>query len=132
MRYINAKHPAICWPLLPWFVEGNQTREEIFMELYGRLENKPQDTFVEVALDGDICKGILIAYLEDDYVWIWQARIAKDFKNARPMLVSLSDWARTRNITELRAGCSKNKARDLFMRRYGFKKDGNEIVKEIA
>ncbi len=132
MRFIQAKHPAICWPLLPWFVEGNQTREEIFMELYGRLEQDPEDTFVEIALDSEICKAILIGYVLDDHIWIWQARSQKGFQQSEKMLDDLMSWAKNKNITELRAQCSRNKAKRIFMRRYGFKKDGAEIVKEIA
>ncbi len=132
MKFLQTKHPAICWPLLPWFVEGDQAREEIFLELYGRLEQDPDNTFVEIALDGEICKGVLIAYTLNDSVWIWQARTAKDFNQSEKMLDDLINWTKTKNITKLRAQCSKDKAEKIFMRRYGFKKDGIEIVKEIA
>lgn len=101
------------------------------MELYGRLEQDPDNTFVEVALDGDICKGVLIAHASDS-VWIWQARVSKDFEYSKKMLDDLIGWAKTRNVTELRAQCSKDKAKKVFMRRYGFKEDGVEIVKEIS
>lgn len=132
LKYIRAKHPAICWPLLPWFVEGDQTREEIFLELYGRLEQDPDDIFVEIALDGDICKGILISYVSDDHIWIWQARTAKDFRQPEKLLDDLISWAKQKKITKLRAGCSNDKSMKLFMRRYGFKKEGSEIQRDIA
>lgn len=132
MRFIQAKHPAVCWPLLPWFIEGNQTREEIFMELYGRLEQKPDNTFVEIALEGGICKGILIAYVSDDHVWIWQARAAKDFRQGRKMFDDLISWSRERGIKKLRAGCSKDKNMKHIMRRFGFEKNGKEIQRIIA
>lgn len=132
MRFIQAKHPAICWPLLPWFVEGDQTRKEIFMELYGRLEQEPENTFVEVVLDGDMCKGVLVGYVSGDHIWIWQARAKKDFKQGKRMFGDLIAWATRKGKNELRAGCSKNKNMKLFMRRFGFKKDGREIKRIIA
>ena len=94
MKFIQAKHPAICWPLLPWFVEGNQTRQEIFLELYERLEKDPDNTFVEVALDGDIAKAVLIAYKDGDSVWIWQARSSVSFRHGKVMLRHLRQWAK--------------------------------------
>ena len=132
MKFIQAQHPAICWPLLPWFVEGDQTREEIFMELYGRLEQEPENTFVEIALDDDICKGVLIAYVSGDHVWVWQARTAKRFNYQKEMFEHLQIWSNDKGISKLRAICYGDKSTKLFMRRFGFKKDGQEIQKDIA
>lgn len=132
MRYLNARNPAICWPLLPWFIEGNQTREEIFMELYGRLENDPDNTFVEIALDDELCKGILIGYISEGHVWIWQARASEDFEHSKKMLNDLMKWAKDKGTKELRARCSKDRNTNLIMRRFGFTKDGNEIVRKVS
>lgn len=132
MKYLQAKHPAVCWCLLPWFVEGNQTREEIFMELYERLETNPEDTYIEIALCGEICKGVLIGYIDGDHVWIWQAHAAKDFKKSHKMLNNMMKWAKAKGITRLKAECTKDRNERLIMRRFGFKKDGQEIIKELA
>ena len=104
MKFIQAKHPAICWPLLPWFIEGSQSREDIFLELYERLENDPDNTFVEIAMEGEMCKAVLIAHASD-CIWIWQARSVEGFEHSKKMLNDLMIWAKDKNVTEVRAKC---------------------------
>ena len=128
MKFIQAKHPAVCWPLLPWFVEGDQTREEIFMELYGRLEQDPENTFVEIALDGDICKGVLIAYNfsnSNDAIWIWQARAAKGFRYQKDMFSHLKEWSKNKNKKVMRMETHNDKLEKLYSRKFGFTKNGD-------
>jgi hypothetical protein len=132
VRYLNAKHPAVCWPLLPWFVEGDQTRKQIFLELYARLEQEPENTFVEIALEGEYCKAILIAYVSGDCVWVWQARASNDFNEGKKMLNNLINWSKNKKINKLKAACSKDKNAKLIMRRFGFKKNNEELIKVIA
>ncbi len=124
MRFIQAKHPAICWPLLPWFVEGTQTREEIFMELYGRLEQDTDNTFVEIAIDGGICKGILIAYNNNDHVCIWQARAGNGFKESKEMFNHLKVWAKGKSGV-MRLKTSNERLEKFYSRRFGFSKVGD-------
>lgn len=125
MKFIQAKHPAICWPLLPWFVEGNQTRQEIFLELYGRLEQEPENTFVEIALDDQICKGILMAYVSENHVWIWQARAAKGFAFQKEMFSHLKEWAKSKNKKVMRMGTHNDRLEKLYSRKFGFSKNGD-------
>ena len=125
IRYINAKHPAICWPLLPWFVEDDNTVQEIFLELYGRLEQCPEDTYVDIALDGDRCRAILIAYVSGDEVWIWQARVSKDFKEQKKMFNRLKKWARDKGKEYIRMKTNTDKLERFYERRYNFHKNGD-------
>ena len=131
MKYIRAKHPAICWPLLPWFIEGNQTREEIFLELYARLEQESEDTFVEVALEGDFCKGMLVAYILDEHLWIWQARASQGFKHSRDVFDHAVQWAKERGIKAVRMETYDKRFEKLYKRRYGFHKVGKVMERAI-
>ena len=130
MKYIRAQHPAIAWPLVPWFVEGNQTKEEIFAELYSQLSEEPEKVFCEIALKGDRCQAILIAKEADDHIWIWQARAVKKF-NGQRMFNDLCDWAKEKGKPVLKAACSKKRASRRFGLTYGFNEVNGEIVKAI-
>jgi hypothetical protein len=143
MKFIRAKHPAVCWCLLPWFVEGNQTRKEIFTELYGRMEDKPDDTFVLVAMENGLCHGFMAAYCRDDDVFLWQSRTRDPFDKLYPDKTKvmqynedafnlLFEWAKSRGKKSASALCTEEKVKDLVVRRYGFVKNGNLITKEIA
>lgn len=131
MHYLRAKHPAIAWCLIPWFVEGNQTREEIFMELYGRLEQDPDNVYIDIALEGEICKGVLIATKDDDGVWVWQARKSDGFKKSKEMFSRMVDWAKESGATSLRLKTDDGKLEKLYSRRYGFAKSGDYMEKAI-
>ena len=130
MKYIRAKHPAIAWPLLPWFVEGNQTKEEIFIELYNQLSTEPDKVFCEIALKGDMCQGILIAQEKEDSIWVWQARAVKKF-NGQRMFNNLCDWAKEKGKPVLKAACSKKRASRRFRMAYGFDEVDGELIKVI-
>ena len=132
MTYLYPKHPAICWCLLPWFMEGNQTRQEIFLELYARLEQDPDNTYVVVALDGDVCHGFMVAYKDEDEIWVWQAKALRDFGKTKEVVEHLTAWAKERGATIIKGQCSKDRNTRLIMRRFGFKKSGNTIQRNIA
>jgi hypothetical protein len=130
IRYLNAKHPAICWPLLPWFVEDDKTVQEIFLELYGRLEKQPEDTYVDIAMDGDKCMAILIAYINDGEVWIWQARVSKNFKKQKQMFNRLKKWSSEKDVKYIRMKTSGERLEKFYKRRYRFHKNGD--IMELA
>jgi hypothetical protein len=142
MKYIQAKHPAVCWPLLPWFVENGDTREEIFMQLYGRLEKDPDNTFVLIAMEDGYCHGFMVAYCQEDDVLLWQARTRSPFDKLYPENTDiykhnnkafdmLFKWTLKKGKNKVSAICNNERTENLVMRRYGFKKNGNKITKEI-
>jgi hypothetical protein len=130
MKYIRAQHPAIAWPLLHWFVEGNQTKEEIFAELYKQLSTEPDKVFCEIALKGDRCQGVLIAQEAKDHIWVWQARANKKF-DGKKIFKDLCDWAKEKGKPVLKAACSKKRASRRFKMAYGFDEVDGELVKVI-
>ena len=95
------------------------------MELYGRLEQDPENTFVHVALDEEICKGVLIAYNSKDSVWIWQARAAKNFKYQKDMFSHLKRWAKNKNKKVMRMETHNEKLEKFYKHRFGFTKIGD-------
>ena len=133
----------MCWCLLPWFIEGKETREEIFLQLYNRLEQDPDNTFVLIAMEGEYCHGFMAAYCREDDVLLWQARTRSPFDELYPDKANiyeyndkafeiLFEWAASKGKKIVSAICHEKRTESLVMRRYGFKKDGTKITKEIA
>jgi len=131
MKYIMAKHPAIAWPLIPWFVEGTQTVQEIFTDLYTRLSTEPDKVFCEIALENEKCKAVLIAYETPECVWIWQARASRGFKNSRKMFDDLKKWAKAKDKKTMKLSTNNPKMEKIYSRRYGFEKNGDCMEKAI-
>ena len=120
--------------LMPWFVPFDQTREDMYLELCERLTHKPDETFVCVAIQNDLIKGMTIAYTRDSDVFIWQASTQLDVP-ARIVDVAfdgICHWARSKGFNRISG--LPNRARHLWERRWGFKQSlryEDEVCKEI-
>ena len=97
------------------------------MELYGRLEKDPDNTYVDIALDGSKCRAVIIAYTSNDYVWIWQSRSTKKFKNQKEMINRLKLWAKHKKAKNVKMQTYNNKLEKFYNRRYGFTKHGDTM-----
>lgn len=129
MSIIKTQDPNVSIYLLPWYIEGDMTRFEIGVNLYERLINDPDNTFVSVAVDDNNVKAVLIAYVRDNDVFIWQAKAKPGFKGTREMFDDLIVWAKNKKKDRLATHSPRNKC---VMRRWGFAgSDNNEIIKEI-
>ena len=130
MRFWVTKNPKVALMLIPWFVPNNQTREEIYLELIDRLTDSPDETFVCVAIEDDLIKGMAVAYCRDKDVFIWQAR--SDNGMSQEMvdraLGGLAIWAKGKGYDRVVTG--PNCSREVFARRWGMKasKDNEKEV----
>ncbi len=133
---IQTKWPSISLYLMPYYVPvDKQLRSDIGWELNQRLKDNPDETFLEIAyLPRDsTLQAMLIAYVEEKRVWIWQARSMRGFKYQKVMLGGLIEWARTKGIEQIRCKVSKERNRKLYERKYGFKSKRNkELYLNVA
>jgi len=127
MRITNCKDPEMVSYLAPWFVPVEKSIVDICIELKDRLENEPEDTLCLVATENEKCHGILVAYMVDDYVWIWQARSRDVWSSHYPkenhtkdVFGLLIEWAKIKNARDIRMKCPTKKLRKFFNRNYGF------------
>ncbi len=104
---------------MPWYVEYDRNRLEIGSELYDRLANNPENTFLTIAVEDDKIYAIIIAYVERDYVWGWQSGTKQGFRHSKTLFNSLLEWTKSKNVSKIK--CLPNvEVRDLLRRRYGF------------
>lgn len=111
--------------LLPWFTPGNQTHEDIGLELMNDLDNRPDDILCLLAEEDGIGKAFLCAQFEGEFVWIWQARSTKGFKHSKIMFGFLEEWAKGKGAKTLRLDTDSKQRRKFYKRRYGFKRTEN-------
>lgn len=122
MRILNTKNPNDAAKLYPWFVPTDtETRMNIASELFGRLKEKPDDTFVLVAIERNITRCIVVAYvLSKRVVWLWQSSAEPGFKHSRLMMDALKSWARGKGAKKIGIGVADERKK-AFIRRWGFK-----------
>ena len=134
MRFWVTKNPRVALMLIPWFVPVDQTRKEIYLELTHRLTYSPDETFVCLAVEDDLIKGLVIAYCRKNDVFIWQA--SKD-KGVSPKVVDcvfegIAYWAKGRGYNKITG--YPNRAKKIWARRWGFQEsveNKNEVFMEV-
>ena len=129
MTIINTKDPKVWGYLYHWFIPYDQDRLLIGAELYHRLTETPDDTYVSIIVEDDAVIGVLIGYIinETDAL-IWQAKAKPSLKQSRQILDGFIDWAKEKGMKQIVA--FSDRARSLS-RRYGFTLSGNLLTKEI-
>lgn len=130
MRLLNIKDPEFVIKLVPWFVSSSQSRQDIMCELYQRLKDKPDETFVCMAIENNIGQALLVAGCREDNVGIWQARARAGFGYQKLLLYLLSVWAKSKGYTKLTAGVSDKRRQKFFERKYGFKMCGEGMMEK--
>lgn len=131
MEFLTTQNPEVALTLIPWFVPTTQTREDIYLELIDRLTHTPDETFVCLVLDGDLIKGMAVAYCRLRDVFIWQARS----EGLRPRFVDMAfericDWAKSKGFNRITG--MPNRAKKIWQRRWGFEElNETEVYKEI-
>ena len=130
MNIVRVRHPDISVYLIPWFVEDGQTAVEVGMELNDRLRQKPDDTCVMLAIDKGYLKGVLVGYIEQDYLFVWQARKSKDMDRPRLIFHCLCEWSKTRGVKKARLVSHDKRIRRLYKRKYGFTHIGDGLMEK--
>ena len=134
MRFLIVQNPDMALVLVPWFVPVDQAREDIYLDLIHRLKYNPDETFVCLAIENDLIKGMVIAYCRIKDVFIWQVRTSKDVSRYIVDLVfnGVCHWARSRGFN--RVSTVPNRAKKIWQRRWGFRESEEnklEVFKEI-
>ena len=125
-RLTDPEHSVI---VSPAFVGD---KKEMLLELYKRMDEQPDDTLVLIDVKDNHLKALLVAYDEDDHVFIRQAHKSKDMKTPRLMYYKLCQWAKSKGKNKLRLGCEDKRTRRMYKRRYGFHSIGGvEMEKAI-
>lgn len=121
MRLLNTKNPDDIVKLFPWLIPTEtETRMDIATELYGMLKEKPDDTFVLVAIERNITRAVVVAHvLSKRVVWIWQSQAEPGFKKSKLMFDAVKSWAKSRGAKKI--GIGVNEHEKAFARRWGFK-----------
>lgn len=119
MRIDRYTDPDISYVLYPWYVEVNQTKEEIGFELYTRLKNNPEETFIIVLSEGLIIRGFLVAYVRYNDVFIWQARTTRP-QYSKIGFNIIVKWAENLGKNKIRIIAGSKTLRRFFSRKYGF------------
>lgn len=130
MRIQKTTNPKISFALIPWFVPANLDRLQIGWELHEMLRKEPDNVFCLIATENGIGQAVLIAYTEENYVWVWQRRIKAGFKYQKFMYDGLVNWSKARGFDRLRCGASKRAGR-VLRRRYGFEDCGNNKLERL-
>ena len=122
MRLLNTKEPDDVAKIYPWLIPTKtESRMDIASELFGRLKEKPADTFVLVAIEKNITRCVVIAYVSSKrVVWLWQSQAEPGFKHSRLMMDALKSWARGKGAKKIGIGVPDERKR-AFVRRWGFK-----------
>jgi hypothetical protein len=130
MKITKITDPDISIHLVPWYVEDDMTRVEVGMELNDRMTNHGDDTCVLVATDKDMIKAMLIGYIEDDYLFCWQARKSKDMRQPRLIFHKLCEWGRTKGMKKMRLMSGDKRIRRMYRRKYGFTSIGGSLMEK--
>ena len=133
MKFLTTKNPEAALILMPWLVPVTQSREDIYLELRERLTDNPDETFVCMIVDGDLIKGMAVAYCRYKDVFLWQARKAADLSNKMvdKAFEKIKEWARSKGFDRISAISSRPTR--SYTRRWGFVESEiqGEIVLEI-
>jgi hypothetical protein len=129
MRLLRTKNPDDVAKLYPWLVPTDtETRMDIASELYGMLKEKPEDTFVFVAIERNITRAVLIAHvLSKRIVWCWQSGAEPGFKYHKYMFNTMTAWAKSKGAKKIGAGFGPDEDRwkNILVKRWGFKEIRN-------
>ena len=131
MKIIETKVPSVALTLLPWFVPINQSREDIYLELAHRLETTPEDTLVIICMEGEMVKGMMIAYCRYKDVFLWQVRRAADLSRTfvDKAFGIIKEWTRRKGFNHIAAITNRSRA---LQRKWGFQPSANnEMILEI-
>jgi hypothetical protein len=120
MTFTRVTNPDISIYLLPWYVEAEKSRFEIGEELNERMTQNPDDTCVLVASKDGYMKGVIIGYIEDGDLFVWQASKSKDMDKPRLIFKIMCDWARDKGAKKVTIGSPDKRVRRLYKRKYGF------------
>lgn len=133
MEFLITKNPEVALTLIPWFVPLNQSREDIYLELRERLTDNPDETFVCVAIEDNLIKGMVVAYVRYKDVLIWQSRNEGLSRSIVDFVFNgVCHWARSKGFD--RVTTVPNRARKIWVRRWGFresKENKDEVFKEL-
>jgi len=134
MRFWITKNPRVALILVPWFIEHDQSREEIYLELRHRLTYNADETFVCLAIENDLIKGMTIAYCRSRDVFIWQAITEKGVPHGIVDIAfqGIGYWAKSKGYNRISG--IPNRTRKIWERRWGFQKskeNKSEVFKEI-
>lgn len=121
MYILNTKNPDDVIKIFPWLIPTEtETRMDIATELYGRLKAEPERTLILIAIERNITRAILIAYVFDKKrIWLWQCQAEKGFRFSRLMFDALVSWAKDKKAREIRMKTEREKI--LFEKRWNFK-----------
>jgi len=106
--------------LVPWLVPVDQTVLEIGAKIYQRTLDTPDEILILVDLDEKgYCHGLLVATLEEDHVFAWQARTDSQCRVQKQALGIVGQWAAQNNRTKVHVSPATASRRRLYQR-YGF------------
>lgn len=129
MRILNTKNPDDAIRLTPWYVATERDdRISIAAQVYQRLLQKPEDTFVLIAIERDIARAMLVAHVSDaskKVCWLWQVRLQPGFSEGELLFDAVKSWAKAKGCREIRTGVNGRKK--AFERKWGFKPIRDEM-----
>ncbi len=134
MRFWITSNPEIALRLIPWLVEVNEGRMDMYLELRSRLTYNPDETFVCLAIEGNLLKGMTIAYCRHNDVFIWQVRTEKGVPRSIVDFgfEGVKHWARSKGYSKITG--FPNRAKRIWQRRWGFKEsksNKDEVYLEV-
>jgi hypothetical protein len=130
MNITRVQNPEISVHLLPWYVEDDKTALEIGMELNDRMTDCPDETCVLVATDKGHLKAVLIGYIENDYLFVWQAKKSKDMNRPHLIFHKMCEWGKSKGVEKARLGTSNKRVRRMYKRKYGFTPIGEALMEK--
>ncbi|HIJ71124.1 MAG TPA: hypothetical protein HPP87_07150 [Planctomycetes bacterium] len=137
MMFLNVTNPNDVAKLYPWLIPTEtESRMDIACQLRYRMEKKPDDTFVLVAVDKGVTRAVLIAHVSDKNrkrVWVWQIKAEERFPYRHRMFDALKQWVEGKGCKQVRTSITSNKRwQRVLERRYGFKRRGTEMYCNVA
>ena len=135
MRFLRVTDPRLGYIFVPWFVECDLSRKDMFLILMQKLTHEPDEIFAALVIDNDLIKGAVIACTRKEDVLLWQARGDNgiDTKTVDRVLDGIGHWAKSKGYSRITA--FPNRARKLWVRRWGFRpspENEHEVYKETG
>lgn len=121
MRFWITTNPRVAYVLVPWYVPVDQNIEDVFLDVYERLRDTPEETFVCLAIADDMIKGMIVAYCRYKDVFIYQARsqgLASKYVDR--VFEGLCHWARGKGYKAITAAPRRKGNTKPYERRWGF------------
>lgn len=116
-----------------WFVEVDQSRLEIVVEIYRRMAYDGDNILFLMASKNDVLMGVSVSYIEETgRAFIWQASsrgLSRDEVDIGFEVIC--DWIRKKGVYVVATVPNRNKK--LWVRRWGFQEipDSTEMIKVI-